>query len=483
MGYWLIVIIPIDLVSRSKISELTGLLLVLFSMVVAFCVFLIKLSFFSKRLEKLVFVSMIGNMLSFLVISVFYRISTNISLIFLSFIFIFSSFTTPYLFAKIINLVSTKTKIRTLIELFLIWYGGGVFYLILFIVFGSSITFFISSLSVLIGVIIQFFVEIKPKKYTPIQLLPFKYRTIANGNVLGIFAVLALFWSVDIVILKELSSRQFILPFFSFLDSFTLLWIFLSINVLIGIIFYGINKRLNLRFLFFIDYIIVSMSVIIILFWKPLLPVAFLFISTFGITTFALALPDLMDINKGIIGPSFMSFFQILLLGFPFIHILIYFMDTTLSDSLASFLLITIIIAMALISGIKFLPVPVTVEYLIISHKDGIPLYSKGNASKDEKIISGLLTGILTILNTNNTGKIKTIDHGDKKIIINISDRTFGVAVCDRYSKTVAFNLQEIVDLFEAGFDKVLDLNSFNLQLFKKLPPLLVKKIDFFFHE
>ena len=59
-----------------------------------------------------------------------------------------------------------------------------------------------------------------------------------------------------------------------------------------------------------------------------------------------------------------------------------------------------------------------------------------------------------------------------------MSNRLFGVIVCDRYNSSLGFKLQEIVDLFEAGFDKVLDLNSFNLQLFKPLPPLLKRKLD-----
>lgn len=150
------------------------------------------------------------------------------------------------------------------------------------------------------------------------------------------------------------------------------------------------------------------------------------------------------------------------------------------SEIIASYLLLIIIIAMALISEIKFLPLPTTIEYLIISHKDGVPLLTRGTASRDEKIISGLLTGILTILSSSDasSNKIKTIDHGDKKIIVSMSNRLFGVIVCDRYSKTLGVRLQEIVDLFEAGFDKVLDLNSFNLQLFKDLPPVLRRKLD-----
>ena len=60
--------------------------------------------------------------------------------------------------------------------------------------------------------------------------------------------------------------------------------------------------------------------------------------------------------------------------------------------------------------------------------------------------------------------------------MISLSTRVFGVIVCDRYSKSVGYKLQEIVDLFEAGFDKILDLNSFNVQLFKKLIFSLVTK-------
>ena len=313
--------------------------------------------------------------------------------------------------------------------------------------------------------------------------MPFEYKFIANANVIGIFIVLLLFLSLITVIVKDFKASLFITQNNLIFTRFQIIWIFLVINSIVGLIFYLLNKRLNLQFLYYVDYLLISVSVIIVLFWKSLTPIAFILVRSIGIVTFAFSMPDLMDINKGVIGPSFMAFFQVLLSFYPIVHILIYLMDTSLTDTFASYLLITIVVTMALISGIKFLPVPANIEYLIISHKDGIPIFSAGDALKDEKIISGLLTGILTLLQTSSSEKIKTIDHGDKKIMVSVGNRIFGVVVCDRYSKRVGLKLNEIVDLFEAGIDQILNLNSFNVQLFKKLPPLLVKKIDIFLRE
>lgn len=481
-SYWFMVTLPIDLVSKLKSTEFVGLLLFAFPIIITFSIFLAKLSYFSRRFEKIIFTSMIFSGFLFILLSMFYKTSLLITFVALTVIFTANSITAPYLFSKILNLVSPTTKIRSITEMYLVWFGGGVLYLILFIYVGPLITFFISAISIFIGAIIQYVIIIKPKKYVSIQLLPFNYKSIANGNILGVFVVLTLFWSVATIIVKEFGNLNVSILHVN-LTGLTLIWLFLLINVIVGLIFYIMNKRFNLQLLYYVVYLDVSISVMITLFWKPFLPLAFVLVSTFGLVIFAFSMPDLMDQNKGNIGPSFMAFFQILLLSFPFIHIVIYYMNLKFSENLASFLLIVIIVAMALLSGIKFLPVPVTKEYLIISHKDGIPLYSIGTASNDEKIISGLLTGILTMLNSAGTDKIKTIDHGDKKIMICVSNRIFGVVVCDHYSKNVNYRLQEIVDLFEAAFDKVLDLNSFNVKLFKNLPPLLVQKIEIFFSE
>lgn len=482
LSYWFYVAIPINLVLNKRINELTALGFIILAIFVSFIIFLMKLSFFSIRLEKLMFRGMIINGLILFLLFFAYN-STYLVLIALSIILIINAVNSPILYAKILNFVSNNNRIRSISELYLIWFGAGIFYLLLFIFINPAFTFLISSISVFIGVFLQYFLQIRPKNFSQIQLLPFEYKSIANINVLSIFLVLILFWSVAIVIIKALRRSLFNSQTKFVFDRFEIFWIFLFINVIIALVFYGLNKRLNLRILYYVDYLLISLAVILVLFWKPLLPIAFILVSSFGIMTFAFSMPDLMDVNKGIIGPSFMAFFQVLLLLFPIVHIIIYLANTDLSDIIVSFLLITIIIAMALISGIKFLPSPISIEYLIISHKDGIPIYSEGNASKDEKIISGLLTGILTILNISSSDKIKTIDHGDKKIMLSISNRIFGVIVCDRYSKRKGLQLQEIVDLFEAGFDKVLDLNSFNVQLFKKLPPLLIKKIDILLNE
>ena len=479
IGYWFLVTVPIDLVVNSRITEFTAIILLVLPIFLSFCIFLGKFSFFSIKLEKLFFTLTIVSFLSCLGLSFFYASSTVLVILLFITISNINALITPYLFAKIFNLVTINTKIHSICEIFIAWFGGGVIFLILFTNISPEIAFILASLSIFTGIIIQYIYQIKPKNFTQIQLLPLNYRSIANGNVIGIDAVLILFWSVAIIIVKEFRSSSYSIGY----GRFDVFWTFMVINVITALVFYIINKRLNLKLLYYIDYLLISFSIIIVLFWKPLIPLALIFVSSFGIVTFSFSMPDLMDVNKGIIGLSFMSFFQILLLIFPLLHIIIYFMDTALTDTFASYLLIIIIIAMSLISGIKFLPVPVNIEYLIISHNDGIPLYSIGTASKDEKIISGLLTGILTILNTGGTDKIKTIDHGDKKIMISLSTRVFGVIVCDRYSKSVGYKLQEIVDLFEAGFDKILDLNSFNVQLFKKLPPLLVQKIDIFFSD
>lgn len=482
LSYWFFVTVPIDLVISTRINELTALELLFIPIFISALIFFKKISFFSIRLEKLMFIGMILNAVMLFSLFLFYK-SIIIVLLCLIVILIVNAINSPYMFSKIFNLVTNKTRIRSICELYLVWFGAGVFYLIFFIFEGPGFTFLISAISVSIGVVIQFFYQIRPKNYTQVQLLPFEYKSIVNGNILAIFFVLILFWSVAIILIKELRVSLFISRTDIVFNRFEIFWVFLLINVIFGLIFYVFNKRLNLQVLYYVDYLIISLSVILVLFWKPLVPLAFFLVSSFGIVTFAFSMPDLMDVNRGIIGPSFIAFFQALLLTFPAIHIILYLINTNLSDTIVSFLLITIIITMALISGIKFLPVPVNIEYLIISHKDGIPIYSAGNASKDEKIISGLLTGILTILNTSSSDKIKTIDHGDKKIMVSLSNRIFGVIVCDRYSKRTGLKLQEIVDLFEAGFDKTLELNAFNIQLFKKLPPLIVKKIDIFLNE
>jgi hypothetical protein len=129
--------------------------------------------------------------------------------------------------------------------------------------------------------------------------------------------------------------------------------------------------------LFFLDYILISLSVVIVLFWRPLLPLAVIFVSSFGIITFTSSLPDLMDINKGIIGYSFMSFFHILLITFPLIQVIIFVIDEQNTNQLASMLLIIIIIAMALMTEIKFIPAPVSIEYFIIFHKNVMLLRTK----------------------------------------------------------------------------------------------------------
>ena len=401
---------------------------------------------------------MIGNALSFLGFLFSYSRFNLLTIVFLTIILMFSSISCPYLFAKVMNIVPNNRKIRSMITFYLIWFSGGLFYSILF----------------------KYIIVFKNKNLVRIQLLPFRYSSIANANVIGIFLVLILFWSVSMIILKEYSIYLSNNLGGTIEGNFITVFLFMLINALVGIVFFKLNRRIHLQYVYYVDYVIISLSVVIILFWSTGIPVAFFLVSMFAVTSFALSMPDLIDLNKGIIGLSFMSFFYILLMSFPIINVIIILIDNRISDIVASYLLIIIIIAMALISGIKFLPLPTNIEYLIISHKDGHPLLTRGTASRDEKIISGLLTGILAILNnsSDSSAKIKTIDHGDKKIIVSMSNRLFGVIVCDRYNSSLGLKLQEIVDLFEAGFDKVLDLNSFNLQLFRTLPPLLKRKLD-----
>lgn len=422
---------------------------------------------------------MIGSSLSFLGLMFVYSKSNLLIIIFLVAIFMFSAISSPFLFAKIMNIVPNNQKISSMIVFYIIWFSGGLFYSFLFNYISITFSFFVAFLSISVGLVYHYITVFKNKNLVRIQLLPFRYSSIANVNVIGIFFVLTLFWSVSMIILKEISINM--TNNFGSKDGFFFsFFFFMSINTVIGFVFYKLNKRIDLQLVYYVDYVIISLSVVTILFWSDGIPIAFFLVSTFGITSFALSMPDLIDSNKGIIGLSFMSFFYVLLLSFPIIHVLVFLLDNKVSGIIASYLLIIIIIAMALISGIKFLPLPSNIEYLIISHRDGHPLLTRGTASRDEKIISGLLTGILTILSSDSTSnKIKTIDHGDKKIIVSMSNRLFGVIVCDRYNRSLGTKLQEIVDLFEAGFDKVLDLNSFNLQLFKNLPPVLKRKLDY----
>ena len=421
---------------------------------------------------------MIVESFSLFLLGIYFHTSINISIVLISIIYT-CTIITPYLFAKITNIVANDKKIQTFFELFILWFGGGVFYLFIYYFTNYFVTFSLIGLSILLGVILQLKFEYKKISYSNIQLLPFKYSSIANKDVIGIFSLLALFWIATTLTIKKFSFYLTGIGFLKIENFFLSFYLFLLINIVVSLFFFYLNRRVNLRILYYVDYLLISISVVIILFWKEFLPISFILVSSFGITTFAFSMPDLMDINKGNVGLSFMSFFHILLLFFPIIHITIFIVDNSLTDLFVSFSLIIIIIGMALISGIKFLPLPEKVEFIIISHKNGIPLFTRGPASNSEKIISGLLTGIITILSaSSSTDTIKTIDHGDKKIIISFSNRLFGVIICDRKSKIIGYKLQEIVDLFEVGFDKILDLNTFNLQLFKKLPPLLAKKID-----
>ena len=168
----------------------TAILLLLFPMIFAFFVFLAKISFFSIKLEKIVFCLMIVTFLSSICLSYFYTRSTLITLFLFVIISIIDAFNTPYLFAKIFNLVNNRTKLRSICELFFVWFGSGLFYLGSFILLGAEITFIFVSLSIALGIIIQYNYQIKPKNFTQIQLLPLNYRSIANGNVIGIDAVL-----------------------------------------------------------------------------------------------------------------------------------------------------------------------------------------------------------------------------------------------------------------------------------------------------
>jgi hypothetical protein len=122
------------------------------------------------------------------------------------------------------------------------------------------------------------------------------------------------------------------------------------------------------------------------------------------------------------------------------------------------------------------------VYYLTIFTPAGIPIYSKGYLELDKALVTGLLTGIMTMFKEvfESGSNLQSIDHGDKKLIITKTEMLFGVLLINHVESQAIDKLQEITEMFEVSFHNTLEKEPQRVSAFEDLPSLLEEKINFF---
>ncbi|MHA1428359.1 MAG: hypothetical protein ACTSQI_20435 [Candidatus Helarchaeota archaeon] len=108
------------------------------------------------------------------------------------------------------------------------------------------------------------------------------------------------------------------------------------------------------------------------------------------------------------------------------------------------------------------------IHEILISYKDGRPLYTTGSEKLDPELVTGIISAITSISNEvfNSKKRVRSIDHQDKKILFSYGEFIITSVVTDDETQILFNKVDSLTRDFERHFHSVLYRWNGNLEPF-----------------
>ena len=429
--------------------------------------------------NALILLAFIQSML-ILLIGIFFDSNVTMTVILYMFFSFVSGFVSLYNLSRIHYSENIEERIRHSGIIVFIWFAGQALFGLIF-VFSSNIAFIYASIASFIGSISFYFLINQDSITVNFTQVNLPLKEIFTPNNLSLVLLFTIYGAILFSFITFFSQTNYFMDFHSDATIANSIWLGTIITAITALIWVIINHRMSLRTTYTIIYVIVVFSVLTYIFNKDLLPYTFIldllvwsFFAIFIFTNFE----DLYPYPKNI---QVLALWW-LSLTFAFGGGILLPLIITETDVLLYIYLIVTLLSIFLLSYLRTITEPLKIYHLLIFTPTGMPIYSRGYIEVEQVLISGLLSGIMSMFKEvfSSDSTLRFIDHGDKKLLIARSQQLIGVLLTNIVEYHAIHNLKDIVESFELTFHKELKIEPFKMSTFDELPPLLLSKLDIF---
>ncbi|MHA2105951.1 MAG: hypothetical protein ACW981_21195 [Candidatus Hodarchaeales archaeon] len=423
-----------------------------------------------------------GSFHSLLLLFLTFTFNSNInnSILIYLFLGIFGGFLALFTLVRSIMVADDENRIKMCSKIVFVWFfGQALFGLIFFINIEGAI--FLSFISSSLGTFALYRLMNEETEVDPISFQKITLREVFTPNNLSLVILFSIYGLILFSYIQLFANQVF--PTFSSFPG-TIMG-----TILVGVIFaaftsiiiYLLNLNVSLKSTYSLIYIVVSLSLFILLLDQNTIIIAFFlsisiwsFFASYIFSTFGDIYPKSQYLQL------FSFWWLSLTLSFGGGILLPLIITNQLH--VLYFHLFLVLFSIFLLTYLSSLSTPLMVYYITIFTPAGIPIYSKGYLELDKALVTGLLTGIMTMFKEvfESGSNLQSIDHGDKKLIITKTEMLFGVLLINHVESQAIDKLQEITEMFEVSFHSSLEKEPQRVSVFENLPSLLEKKINFF---
>ncbi|OLS26446.1 MAG: hypothetical protein HeimC3_09960 [Candidatus Heimdallarchaeota archaeon LC_3] len=434
----------------------------------------------SKKTMNILIIFSIIHSILILALNLIFSTDVNLTIINYLVIGFFGGYLSLFTLVRALRTATDENRIRTASKIFFIWFLGQSIFGSIFIISVESalILALISSVIGIYGLVLLLRKDFDNKDQTYQRITILEIITPNNLSLIILFSIYGL---ILFSYIKIYSDTIFPPDYHSSITASILIGII--ITTFTSIVIYGINRKVSLKSTYSIIYIVVSISLILLLFDMNNIEIVF-FLSVSVWSFFG----TLIFTTIGDIYPK-SQYLQ--LIAFWWLALTVAFgggillpIIITNTTHLLNLNLFLVLFSIFLLTYLSSVTTPLMVYHLIVFTPTGMPVYSRGYLEINQALVTGLLSGIMTmfkeVFDIDSESNLKSIDHGDKKLLISKTDNLIGVLLINHVESLAVDKLKEITEMFEVTFHQTLEKEPHNMAAFRELPPLLESKLNFF---